>query len=89
MTTLAHDEASEYARELLCENENSGDEQTNIHYSWKNAIRMLLAEIQNRENEKTLQNTLLKQLQKEKQELEDRIAQCEPSVRNFLLHQTQ
>ena len=87
MATLAHDEASEYARELLRENENSGDEQTTIHYSWKNAIRMLLAEIQTRENENTLQSTLLKQLQKEKQELEDRIAQCEPSVRRFLLNQ--
>lgn len=89
MTTLAHDEASEYARELLRENQNSGDEQTQIHYSWKNAIRMLLAEIQTRENENTLQSTLLKQLRKEKQELEERIAQCEPSVRRFLLNQTQ
>lgn len=89
MTTLTHDEASEYARELLRENQNSGDEQTQIHYSWKNAIRMLLAEIQTRENESILQSTLLKQLQKEKQELEDRIAQCEPSVRRFLLNQTQ
>ena len=61
MTTLTHDEASEYARELLRENQNSGDEQTTIHYSWKNAIRMLLAEIQTRENESILQSTLLKQ----------------------------
>ena len=37
MTTLTHDEASEYARELLRENQNSGDtEQFDYVEHWQN-----------------------------------------------------
>jgi hypothetical protein len=52
MTTLTHDEASEYARELLRAHDNGGYcMPISVHYSWQNALRMLLAEVQTRENE--------------------------------------